>query len=229
MCQSNHIICPHGPYDFLAVDPIESRKKYNLPQNKIVLLNLGLQKKYKGLRFVKKVAKQLSQKEIYLFIIGGGRSTSILGKIRRLIIDTVNQILPCYINMNSSVKSVSRKFHEDEVPYILSASDIVFLGHQKGTNSGVICLAASYKKAIVFPDIGNFKEQLLGWKWYETYEAGSIESASSAIMKMIERLNDKESDYDNKGWAERNSWEKHVLAITKALPGPMCEDSCRLD
>ena len=102
----------------------------------------------------------------------------------------------------------------------MSSSDAFFLGHQQGLNSGVLSLAASYGKPVVFPDLGNFREQLEGWPWCESYKAGDIESAVHAVKTMRDRLADYapgEIRFDNTRWAALNSWDVHVERILEAL------------
>ena len=102
----------------------------------------------------------------------------------------------------------------------MGATDIVFLGHQQGLNSGILALAASYSKAIVYPDIGNFSEQVSGWKWCEPYEVGNIESAVAAFGRLRDKFHDFNPGVElpgNAGWQEKNSWKKHVEHIRESL------------
>jgi len=198
--KSKHIIAPHGPYKVENLPlKVKARKKYDLPNDKIVFTNFGLQRAYKGQEFSYNVFKKINDNNICFFSIG------------KLVGEKLN------IDLSDTKTFIKYKYQSvpnDEVKYIISATDVFFLGHKSGLNSGLISLAISYKKPIIFPDIGNFKEQAKGWELYETYEVNNLKSAQFAINNIQKKLN---IEKDNNKWLQINSWDKHVKNILQEL------------
>jgi hypothetical protein len=124
------------------------------------------------------------------------------------------------VDLLEKTKTISRKFKTEEIPQIMAASDCMFLGHRAGLNSGLLALAASYGKPVVFPDIGNFRDQLQHWEWSEPYRAGDIHSARNALRRMIDRIAEYRPGnvfFDNKAWLDMHSWSKHVDTVVAAV------------
>ena len=201
---SNHIIAPHGSYPVKSIPPIEHVKdKYDLPKNKIIFTNFGLQRSYKGRDFNFNVFQTLKNKDVCYFTVG------VL----------VNGRQPFEISQEELIhRQVYKNIPSNEITDIIASTDVFFLGHSSGLNSGLISLAISYSKPIVFPDIGNFKEQAEGWEYFETYEVGNINSAVNAIERMLAKLQQNPiSTADNSRWLHKNSWNNHVNKILNAL------------
>lgn len=196
-----HIIAPHGPYERLPLPDSEtSKNKYELPLNKLIITNFGLQRPYKGQLFSYEVLKKWNHDNFLYFSIGR-------------VIGEQNEEL----KNSSFYKQVNKALHKSEVPEIISITDIFFLGHLSGLNSGAISLALTYEKPIVFPDIGNFKDQTKGWDLFETYKVGDIDSAINALNRIIDKVNDKKINKSNKKWLKYNSWESHIENIISAV------------
>lgn len=140
-----HIVAFHGSYPIQTLPKkIDAKNKYKIPKNKITFTNFGLQRNYKGRDFNLEVFKTLKEKNICYFTAG------------MLVGDTKAFDIP-----KEELFSIQiyKKIPNNELSDIISATDVFFLGHSSGLNSGLIHLALSYSKPIVFPDIGNFKEQ----------------------------------------------------------------------
>jgi len=220
----NHIVCPQGPYARITEDWQKSRFYYKLPLSKYIFLNFGLQRSYKGFKFTKKVFNKFQDPNFYLFTIG----PKIAEKQKSSFFKIVRQV-KCKIELriaeNTSVlfnnmKSILRSVPNDEIPKIMAAVDAFFLGHQDGLNSGLLSLAATYGKPIIFPMLGNFNEQLEGWLYKEPYIANNAQSATEALIKMRARLNNYSPGriiFDNSEWLELHSWNKHVNNIVNAV------------
>lgn len=227
-CQyAKHIVCPHGPYPSTFFDPEKARNLYGIPQRRFVFLNFGRQRVYKGQDFINKVFNKWRNK-VFLFTIGPTTSFRVHHSYINGLIVMARQQFSSFASRNFPVISKNRRnlfqaVAHNEIPAIMACSDAMFLGHTSGLNSGLLSLAASYSKPVVFPDIGNFKEQLKGWPWSEHYEVGNVDSA----IKAIDRMWEKASSYfpgrpyfDNKLWLHINAWEKHIQNITKSLDSP---------
>ncbi|NNM01054.1 MAG: hypothetical protein HKO62_09910, partial [Gammaproteobacteria bacterium] len=120
----------------------------------------------------------------------------------------------------TNTTTIWRSVPHDEIARIMAATDVVFLGHQEGLNSGLIALAASYAKPVVYPNLGNFREQLAGWNWGEEYEVGNVDSAAAALRRLRERWprqSDAASTFDNRAWLDAQAWQKHVEVVENAI------------
>lgn len=220
---ARHIVCPHGSYPFIKKDGKEARKIYGLPDSKYIFLNFGLQREYKGFKFIKEVFRRWSDNTAYLFTIGPRHNINS-NKLKILAHLLKTEATP-YLNkimspFSKNKKTILRPVSNNETPYVLAAADALFLGHQNGLNSGLLAMAASYGKPVIFPDIGNFKEQLIGWPWQESYEVGNIDSAIEALCRIKERMNQYSPGsllFDNTNWVSLNSWDKHVQIIIETV------------
>jgi hypothetical protein len=201
---SNHIIAPHGSYPIKKLPEIEQVKdKYDLPKNKIIFTNFGLQRSYKGIDFTLNVFKQLLNKNICYFTVGA----------------LINGAQPFEISQDELChRQIYKSIPPNEITDIIASTDVFFLGHSSGLNSGLIHLAISYNKPVIFPNIGNFEEQAKGFNFYEMYEVGNIESAQQAINRMLVKLNHCENNLpDNKLWLNKNAWNIHIDRILKEI------------
>ena len=223
--ETHHIVCPHGPYTYKSEDGWTTRAAYGLPTSKYIFLNFGRQHPYKGFKFMQQVFKKWNDRKSLLFNIGpkviAGLNNAFLEKaylIKQNIIDPHLSVFASRFSTGS--KFVFRPIGKNEIPKIISAADVFFLGHQDGLNSGLVALAATYGKPIVFPDLGNFSEQLSRWVWKEKYEPGKIDSAIEALQRMRDRIDlypPGHVIFDNKEWLFSNSWEKHVRIIIEEV------------
>jgi hypothetical protein len=223
-CSAVHIVCPHGPYPREDVSSSVARTNYALPSNRYIFLNFGRQRPNKGPEFTRQVFREWGNKQALLFSIGPQlhrRKWEIIWRLlgRRInnwkLLEDTKRSLRSYQHY-----TILREVPHIEIPWILGSSDVVFLGHLEGINSGVVSLAASYGKPVVFPDIGNFREQLSGWDWQESYQVGDVTSAVAALSRMMKRIAYTEPGnvvFDNTCWLQMNAWEKHVDIIMDAL------------
>ena len=212
--QKINIVCPHGDYliHYKIIDQSHARQQYNIPSEKIVILNFGKQRPYKNENFIKTVIKDLECTSKCLLVAGrfenpGGNSSS------RLYFRARNRIRKQF--EYSKQRYIYRQIPTDEIPAILCSSDIVFLGQQHGLNSGLLSLAATYSKPVVCPDIGCFHASLSGWN-HETYNAGNIADAVRALDKMCARvieIKKEAASFDNSLWLTKHSWDRHVKNI----------------
>jgi hypothetical protein len=225
-----NIICPFGPYflkpySYNTKDWQKARLTYKLPLSKYIFLNFGNQRLYKGSGFIKKVFRKLNDSSCYLFTIGpkvkDREERNIVSKIFKLLEDRVElNFNENSLFLSKNIRSILKNIPNEEIPRILAATDVFFLGHQDGLNSAIIPLAITHGKPVIYPELGNFGEQLDGWIWKESYEAGNIDSAIEAIKRMGKRLLNYTPGniyFDNKKWLESKSWDKHVSKILSAV------------
>lgn len=197
-----HIVAFHGAYPIqILPQKKDSKDKYDIPYDKITFTNFGLQRSYKGTDFNLDVFKSLQNKKLCYFSAG-----LLVGDIKPFEI----------LEEKLFTRQVYRKIPNNELKDIINVTDVFFLGHSSGLNSGLIHLAISYSKPVIFPDIGNFKEQAEGFDFYETYEVGNKESAISAVNSMLTKLQNNKN-LNNTTWIQKNSWDNHVNKILKEL------------
>ncbi len=223
--KAQHIVCPHGPYPYVALDSKKSREAYNLSQSKYVFLNFGLQRKYKGYVFINTVFLNWSRRETCLFTIGPKKikfddARFVVKSFQKLGVEFEKNYASIKSSIAKSHKTFLRPVENSEIPQIMAASDVLFLGHQSGLNSGILALAATYGKPVVFPDLGNFRDQLEEWPWKEVYQAGDVNSATDALERIYLRISKhKPGDvvFDNNEWLTINCWDRHVKFIVEAV------------
>ncbi|MBV2245687.1 MAG: hypothetical protein KUL83_00855 [Lentimicrobium sp.] len=219
------LVCPHGPYTFIRQDTALSRKEYRLPGSSFVYLNFGNQRKYKGIDFIHKVFRKWSNRKSCLFTIGPNQFGARSKKFHVMAFVYLKNILSSTIGKQQSQWSSRKKTYlrsvpGEEIPRIMAATDVVFLGHKEGLNSGLLAMAVSYGKPVIYPELGNFSEQVMDWEWKESYTAGDIDSAVAALDRMAVRLKEYPPGkcvFPNDYWLTRNSWEKHIEIIMHAL------------
>ena len=224
---AQHIICSHGPYPRVVVDGQKARAVYSVPQSKYVFLSFGLRRQYKGFDFTKQVFKRWSDRSCYLFTIGPKFLEHLnRGIIRQLAAGLGNRVESRLSQVTSRIsrreRNIVRPVPNEEIPEVMAATDVLFLGHRAGLNSGLAVLGASYGKPVVLPDLGNFKEHLSDWPWHESYQAGNVDSAVEALERMrarIEQYPPGAVAFDNTKWLDTNSWDKHVWNIVQAVQG----------
>lgn len=207
-----NIINHHGDYliEYKKVSKDDARAKLGIEKNKFVILNFGSQQKYKGEEFIESVFRKLPIKEKYLLTAGSYRygGYSEIG----IIIRKMKNKIRVKNNFNNK-KYIYKTAAPSEISYFFSACDIVLTAHRGSLNSGVLPLAATYAKPVVFPDIGCFKEQMNNWA-YECYEPENESRAAGAVMNLYHRVKDEGNETaDNTLWLQENSWKKHVRLI----------------
>ena len=218
-----HIITPHGPYKKEELNIPASRDNYKIPKDKYVFLNFGSMRANKGSKFLKNVFLKWNNKDTYLLNAGAyitPVSKNNFERIKNLFIKFLVTFIFDKMYISKKQKNLYKEISNKELSKIISVTDVFFLGHLDGLNSGVIALALSYGKPVVFPDIGNFKEQAKGWDWYECYKVGDEQSAIDALNRMYSKMEQKKINsliFDNTKWLEKNSWTIHVKEIKKSI------------
>ena len=207
-------VCTHGDYliHYKKVDDSLARKMCAIPRDRFVILNFGRQRPYKNEQFIISVFDSLDISSKYLVIAGQFEYPDNKPASRRFF-RLRNRIRKQWNFTNK--KYLYRYFPTHEIPDIISSSDIIFLGQQNALNSGLLSLAATYSKPVVYPNIGCFQEAMSGWH-HEAYKAGDIADATRSLQTMyarvVERKN-KSEIFDNSDWLTNNSWDNHVKNI----------------
>jgi len=210
-----NIINFHGDYliDYKYVRKEEARSKLNIPYDKFVILNFGAQYVYKGRGFIEKVFNSCSIDSKYL-LSAGVYSYIDLFFIKKLVLEIRNDLR---VRRNFSKKKyLYRSIKNDEIPTVFNASDVVFLGHRSGLNTGIIPLAATYAKPVIYPELGCFKESAKDWAAIG-YEPGNVKQGNEALNELYDKLKKGKINLDNSEWLEKKSWKNHVELILKTV------------
>lgn len=213
--EKKNIVCPHGDYliDYKFVNREEARRKLNLPIDKTIILNFGKQRPYKNHNFVVDAFNKLELQSKYLILAGEYLYPPV--SFQRWLLRSRNmmrEILP-----NRTVKYFYRSFSSDELAEIFCAADCIFLGQHSALNSGVLPLAATFRRPVIFPDVGCFSEAMQSWK-SECFAAGDVQGAAESLKKIC--LSVQENNFelpDNGEWLAKNSWENHVGNILQSV------------
>lgn len=212
-----HIVCPHGPYAKKHPTLADPRSFYGILSPVTVVLNFGRQRPYKGGSFTRSAVNRAKSRKLCLFTVGSPSPKPRFFRLKRAWFNRRARIMRFRLFrflLSTRFAIVWRTVPSDEIADIMQASDVVFLPHANGLNTGLIPLAVTYSKPVVFPDIGNFVEQACGWPFIETYEVGNEVSAAQAIEAMLTRLaGASASDFDNSEWLRQNSWSEHVKRV----------------
>lgn len=132
---------PVGKFDKTEVDKATLRKRYDLPENAMVLLTVGRLVRRKGVAwFVHNVMPRLKGHDIYYFVVGGGEEQC---KIQEAI--SVN-------GLNEQVKLLG-KIPEEELNRLYTNSDVFVMPNIPVENDpegfGIVAIEASLAKLIV--------------------------------------------------------------------------------
>lgn len=213
--EKKHIVANHGDYlfDYIKIDKKKARELLGIGPDKFVILNFGQQRKNKGLTFTEKVFKELPINSKFLLTAGiySFAGLSNVKKYQTLLINSIkNKVI------FKRKKFVLRPIKQNEIPNFFSACDLVFLGHQSGLNSGIISMAATYSKPVIFPNIGCFASQAENWV-SEKYRVADINDAVANTMVMYSKLLSHNEIFDNSKWLSSNNWMTHVEKILSCL------------
>lgn len=210
-----NIVCKHGDflYDYKYVQQSDARKELQISKDKFVILNFGNQQKYKGIENINSIFNKSQIKNKFL-LTAGNYSFTNHSKIQQLF-----KMIYNYYRQKRTYKSKKyflKTVELDKIPIIFNSADIVLLGHKAGLNSGVLNMAATFGKPVVFPNIGCFEEQMIGWE-YKSYKVNDINDAVAKVEYYNKLKNNSKFSFDNKRWLSENSWKIHVERILKTL------------
>ena len=211
--KKTHIVCPHGHYliHYKAMPKSEARNYLKLPQDAFVILNFGIIRPYKDFELLRKIFRKWRHPNKLLLVAGKyDYKENTLSRLHRKGMELVGRYVGKeHFNF--------RRLKTEDIGCYFAAADLLLLSHKEGLTSGVLSMAATYRTPVVYPDIGNFREQMEGWIG-EIYQCGDIGSALVGLDTMVSRMG-KGLDMDNKIWLEKNSWDEHVNRILSAASG----------
>jgi len=208
--KKTHIVCPHGHYliHYRAVPKTEARNYLKLPQDAFVILNFGIIRPYKDFGLLRKIFRKWKHPDKLLLVAGKyDYEENTLSRLHRKGMEFVGR----YVHKEHFY---FKRVKTENIGYYFAAADLLLLSHKEGLTSGLLPMAATYSLPVVYPDIGNFKEQMEGWIG-ESYQCGDIGSALVALDTIVRRMAEG-PDMDNKTWLAKNSWDEHIKIILSA-------------
>lgn len=212
-----NVISPHGDYlDYYKTFNKDNLKtKHKIQKEKKVVLVFGTMRPNKGLVFVEKVFNHISVTNKLLIVAGKPVKFSNYNIVRKLYNKNIRIINKMFYPSKRYLFEVIDRLKTAE---LFTLSDVVFLGHQAGLNSGILAMAATFKKPVVYPDIGCFSAQMAGWEG-KAYQVGNINQATEALEYYLTNLS-QYNILDNSEWLNRNNWKLHtniLLEVIKSL------------
>ena len=144
--QTKTLVVPHGNYSGVYPDDTTrtaARKKLGIPDERPVLLNLGVVRSYKKVERLIELARQRS--DLYVVIAGKVMEANYEAQLTELLKEL------------SNVTFYKDFVSDEDLQYYLRAADLFVLPYDKITNSGSAILALSYDLPVLAPDLGCFQ------------------------------------------------------------------------
>jgi glycosyltransferase involved in cell wall biosynthesis len=151
-------IIPHGS-ELSDVDKKESQGRLGLPQDGKIILSFGFVKPHKCLHVMLEALKEIVDNNInaYLFVAGGLARTA--GQKEKDYLEFVKRKTEEF-NLQARVIFPNKFFPNEDVPYILGASDLVLFPYyeEDRSASGSFHLSIGARKPIIASRIPKFEE-----------------------------------------------------------------------
>lgn len=143
--KDNILVIPHAGMGYYIKSPLSALKN---DSDVLQLLFFGRIVKYKGLEVLLNAIYLLINEgvNVHLNIVGNGSLKDYESLIERV---------------RENVSIFNYWIRDDEVANFLQKSDVVILPYTQASQSGVIPLAYSFKKAVVASDVGCISEQVI--------------------------------------------------------------------
>jgi glycosyltransferase involved in cell wall biosynthesis len=151
-------VIPHGS-ELSDVDKKESQRRFGLPQDGKIILSFGFVKPHKCLHVMLEALKEIVDNDInaYLFVAGGLARTA--GQKEKDYLEFVKRKTEKF-NLQARVIFPNKFFPNEDVPYILGASDLVLFPYyeEDRSASGSFHLSIGARKPIIASRIPKFEE-----------------------------------------------------------------------
>jgi D-inositol-3-phosphate glycosyltransferase len=205
---SDHIdVIPHG------ITPLQNppamtdaRKKFNLPQDRQIILFFGGIRPNKGLDVLLKALKIVkARNQRILLVIAGG----LLGRFNfESYSDMIRKA-----GLSEQVRTFIDFISEEDVDYFFAASNLVVLPYLKfEAQSGVLLRAYAHKKPVVVSNVGAMGELVSSDNIGLAVEPGAVEPLAQAVINALDDLDKFQSHY-SPDLESKYSWE-HIAELT---------------
>jgi len=207
ICADHIDVIPHGIMRLQnPPDPINARKKLNLPSNRQIILFFGGIRPNKGLDILLKALEIIkAHNQQILLVIAGG----LLGRFN---FESYSDIIK-KADLSNYVQTFIQFIPEEDVDYFFAASDLVVLPYLKfEAQSGVLLRAYAHRKPVVASNVGAMGELVSSDEVGLVVEPGDAEPLAKAIISILGSLDKFQSRYSPK-LEEKYSW-KHIAELT---------------
>ncbi len=199
-------VVPEGDFTHYypnTVTALVARTRLGVGRDEFVLLWLGSIRPYKGLHELISTFRQIGQPHWRLVIAG-----------RPFIREYAKEIEE-YAKGDPRIQWHARFIPEDELQIFYNAADAVVLPFAEVENSGSICVAMGFRKAVVAPDLGVIAERLHRQREL-VYEpgglAGALQRAAALSGAQLAQFGE-----DNFKEVASYGWERLAPAFEEAL------------
>lgn len=180
-----------------TVNSIEARKRFDMDDHDIVFLFLGIIRKYKGLENLLTAFELLSYKykKIKLIVAGSCYDQEIESKITTYALKLSKRLLPFL-----------KHVEDTEIQYYMNSANVVVMPFIRLTTSGSANLAMSFKKPIIYPDMGSLHDlSNVGFK-YDPMEADGLQQAMESSILNKQKL----EEFGENGYStvKDRTWKK---------------------
>jgi glycosyltransferase involved in cell wall biosynthesis len=170
-------VIPHGHYIDAYPSGLtteECRQRLGLDRDAVVLLSIGLIRRYKGTTELAEAFRRVSRQDARLLIVG------------KPIDHAVDSLLKGLASRDSRIRYFSGYVPDGDLQLYLSAADAVVFPYRKSLTSGALILAMSFGRACISPRLAGMVD-CLGERGGILYDAGRKDGLTEALSAAMAR------------------------------------------
>lgn len=150
------LLIGHGPYEslrnrFHSIDVTHRRRTLGIAEGRVVILQYGLFKEYKGVDRLADAVCALPESVRPLLVLAGAGPANYLDAIQQRIADA---------GRSDCLLWIRRFVSDDELCGLICLADLVMFPYTKVSQSGALFLAMTFGKACLCSDLPGFREVL---------------------------------------------------------------------
>lgn len=164
---SRNVIIPHHIYENTYNESIsreEARRHLGLPADKMIITAFGKFRNREEIRMVLDAFSALRNKRKFLLaprMFPFAKHPGQRNPLKRLLSLAGYYLVPALLRLrNIRAGANGELIDNDELPYYIAASDVIFVQRKRILNSGNVPLAFLFRKVVAGPDNGNVGELL---------------------------------------------------------------------
>jgi glycosyltransferase involved in cell wall biosynthesis len=226
----------HPVYDMFRPDPHfdVAAEKQRLGLKPHVFLFFGFIRKYKGLHYCIDAFEKLAQErdDVSLLVVGESfwktlDETKWINRFKKSVFKVLRGMLSkssedetaynplewiAQRGLEDRIKVVNDFVPNEEVYRYFQVSDAILLFYEYATPSGVESMAYNFSKPILASKVGHFPETILDGKNGYLAKDGDVSDMAKVMARF---LREPIPESNMAEMAERFSWKKYALAISK--------------
>lgn len=164
---SRNAIIPHHIYENTYNESItreEARARIGIPKNRFVITAFGKFRNHEEIKMVLNSYLRFRNKNKFLLaprMLPFSRRPGQRNILKRILSFIGYYLVPLFLRLRGVKAGASEELIDnDELPYYIAASDVIFVQRKKILNSGNIPLAFLFRKVVIGPNVGNVSELL---------------------------------------------------------------------